>query len=517
MSNIESTEKVTDSDNSQTRFVSTFSERLYQPVPNDWLVFYRVSFGVIMTWFAVKYILFQIVDYQYILPSFHFTYYGFDWIRPWPLTIDFDGTTLHGMHIHFYVLALLSILITIGLRYRLAAFLYAIAFTYVFLLDKTYYQNHYYLVTILSILLPFLPANRSLSFDALSHREIRTRQTAVWTLWLMRFVIGLPYVFGGIAKLNGDWLRGQPMRYALANKADLPFVGGPWFTEEWFVQCFVWGGLIFDLAVVPMLLWKPTRRFAFLAAICFHLTNALVWPIGIFPWLMILATTVYLEPDWPRRLFASIRGKRYQTSSLQSVVAPPRWQQRILVVLLVAFGTFHILMPFRHFILPGNPSWNEYAHHFSWHMLVRGKVSALRIYVTDSQTGVTKCVNPAHHGMTGKQYAVATRDPRMIHQMCRHIHDDLLARGYGDLELRVLALVSLNGRRPQMMIDPAVNLAAEVRTWKFSKWIVPLKEPFRHQAWDLPVDQWEQHLTLELPAQLQIGRHSSNQRANAVR
>ncbi|WP_166831202.1 HTTM domain-containing protein [Thalassoroseus pseudoceratinae] len=516
MSDTESIANASDRDSLRTRFASSFTERLYQPVPNDWLIVYRISFGVIMTWFAVKYIVLQIVDYQYILPAFHFTYYGFDWIKPWPVKIDFDGFILHGMHIHFYVLALLSILITIGLRYRLAAFLYALAFTYVFLIDKTYYQNHYYLVTILSLLLPLLPANQAFSCDALLHREIRSPQTAVWTLWLMRFVIALPYVFGGISKLNGDWLRGQPMRYALANKADTPFVGGPWFTEEWFVQCFVWGGLIFDLAIVPALLWKPTRKIAFITAIGFHLTNALVWPIGIFPWLMMLATTVFFEPDWPRRLWAMFRLQRYRPMTLLPTNVPPRWQQRMLISFLGAFVLFHVLMPFRHYVLPGNPSWNEYAHHFSWHMLVRGKISALRIYVTDPQTGITQCANPAHHGMNGKQYAVATRDPRMIHQMCQHIHNDLLARGYGDLEVRVLALVSLNGRRPQMMVDPSVNLAAEPRTWRFSEWILPLTEPYRHRAWDVPVDQWEQHLTLELPVQLQIGRHSSTPRANPV-
>ncbi|MDF2697959.1 MAG: Vitamin K-dependent gamma-carboxylase, partial [Labilithrix sp.] len=44
-----------------------------------------------------------------------------------------------------------------------------------------------------------------------------------WVLWLVRFQIGLVYFYGGVGKLETDWLfRAMPLRIWLAANGDFP-------------------------------------------------------------------------------------------------------------------------------------------------------------------------------------------------------------------------------------------------------------------------------------------------------
>lgn len=479
----------------------SLTNQLFRPVPNEWLGFYRISFGAVMLYFACKYLLSGTVNLFFVLPIYHFPYDGFEWVTKSDFALKIGDVMVHAIHLEFVILGILALLIMLGAWFRIASILFAGFFVHIFLLDKCYYQNHYYLVALLSCILPFLPANQVWSIDALRRTSIRSRTTPVWTLWLLRFQIGIPYFYGGIAKVSEDWFGGQPMRLALPSKVDRPWIGGPWFAEEWLVQVFVWGGLLFDLLVVPALLYRRTRVVAFVACLCFHLMNSLVWTIGIFPWLMILATTVFFEPDWPRRLAAFFGTNK--TSSLPSpndtMTRPSaKW---ITAVCLSVYVTWQVLFPFRHVLYPGNSNWDEYTHHFSWHMLLRAKETGLRVYATHPVTERSSVVDLTHY-VTARQLATIGRDPRMMHRLCLHIHDDLMDKGYGDVEIRVLALVSMNGRKPQLLIDPTVDLAHMPLKNGLPDWIVPLYEPFRRNAWELPRSQWERSLDLDLPPQM---------------
>jgi hypothetical protein len=307
---------------------------------------------------------------------------------------------------------------------------------------------------------------------------------------LLRFQIGVPYFFGGVAKVSGDWLAGEPMRTMLDERTSYPLLG-QFFGDEWCVQLFVWGGLLFDLLIVSALLWKRTRLVAFLVAVCFHLLNATLFSIGIFPWLMIMATVIYFPPGSLRRLLR--RGQ----ITLPDATNHRRLSgaQRLVVALLAAYIVVQVLVPLRHFAQRGNPNWTEEGHYFSWHMLLRGKKSGLRVNATDPRSKVTGTIDLRGY-LTPHQLPRVSRDPRMIHELVCFIRDDFREMGQGDLELRVLSLVSMNGRKPQLMIDPRVNLALEPRTWSQPRWIVPLEEPLRSKPWDVPLAEWEQHVQI---------------------
>ena len=218
-------------------------------------------------------------------------------------------------------------------------------------------------------------------------------------------------------------------------------------------------------------------------AIAFHLTNSWLFIIGVFPWFMLLSLPIFLDPGCLRKRFLGQTLDDTSTSSTFSVPIP-------FFAVLVVFVSWQLLFPLRHFAIPGNPSWTEEGHYFAWHMLVRGKRSALRYIALDRTLGSTGTIN-LRRFVTEYQLSRLSRDPRMIHELAQLIVAELRSRDFSDVELRAHVLVSMNGRRPQLLIDPSVDLAREQVGWRKPSWIVPLVEPLRSEPWRQPITEWE--------------------------
>ncbi|WAS97231.1 HTTM domain-containing protein [Nannocystis punicea] len=453
-------------------------ERLFAPVDIASLVWFRIAFGLLMIVDVWRY--YGKIGATYIQPGFHFTYYGFDWVRPWP------GD---GMYVHFLVLALAAACVMIGFCYRVAATVFFLGFSYWFLLEQARYLNHFYLIALIAFAMIFVPAGRAYSVDAWLRPRLRAKTAPAWALWFVRFQIGIPYVFGGIAKLNADWLQGEPMRMWLAARANRP-VFGPLFTQEWVVYFFSWGGLLFDLLIVPFLLWRKSRPFAFVGALLFNLVNGYVFTIGIFPWVMAAATLMFFEPDWPRRfgrflarLFGLRTRDRFEpwlararepvTAALRIGLQP---RQRLILALLGVYCGFQLLFPLRHWLYPGDVAWTEEGHKFSWRMKLRDKESKVRFLATDPHEERTWEVD-ARQYLTSWQRSEMSGRPEMILQFAHHLAADLRAQGHEDIQIRAIASVSLNGRPRQLMIDPDVDLVKQPHSIWPAPWILPMAEP----------------------------------------
>ncbi len=467
---------------STTRCVWSF---LFDPVDIAALVFFRILFAVIMLFYVWSYCSNGWVHFYYVKPPVHLTYFGFEWVRPWP---DI------GMHLHFYALGALAVCLLFGLMYRLCAVLFCLGFVYVFLIEKALYQNHYYLICLVSLLLIFIPAHRAFSLDALMRPSLRSDVAPAWTLWLLRLQIAIPYFYGGLAKLSGDWLGGQPMRIWLAKDSHLPLIG-PFVADEWMVQLVTYFGLIFDLLIVPMLLWRRTRTIAYWFAVAFHLTNSVLWDIGIFPWFMIGATLLYYPPDWPRKLLGR---PSVASASLSPANGRLSFGQKVTAALLGVYVTVQLLVPFRHHLYPGDVNWTEEGHHFAWHMLIREKDCPVRFYFRNLETGQTS-VAPISRFLNYRQVTRMGKDADLIVYIAHFLADELRKRGHKKIDIRVLSLVSLNGRKPQLMVDPNVNLLTLKRTWKPQPWIIPLREPFRKNQWAVSIADWEEVLDIKPP------------------
>ena len=271
--------------------------RFYAPVDSSLLVFFRIAFGSIMIWEAWLMLSKNWVEEHYMPGVFHFTYWPFDFVQPWPSP---------GMEIHIIAIGVLGGMIALGLFYRFAAVCLFFAFTYVFLLEQTRYLNHFYLVCLFSCLLIFLPLNRQFSLDALISREEKPRPMPTWALWILRFQVAAPMFFSGIAKLNADWLRGEPLRTWIQEEPDFPIIG-QFFFHEPMVWCFVYGAILLDLCFAAYMLHPRTRIVGFCFVLFFHFANERLFNLGIFPWFMVVASILFFAPDLLPRMWRDIQ------------------------------------------------------------------------------------------------------------------------------------------------------------------------------------------------------------------
>ena len=436
--------------------------RLVEPVDIASLVMARVFFGLLMLWMVIRYFGKGWIGKYWIEPEFNFGYFGLDWVAPWP------GD---GMYWHFLGLGVLAALIVFGLLYRLAAALFFAGFTYVFLLEQARYLNHAYLVCLVSFLLAVAPAHRAGSLDVKLGLCRRSDTVPAWCLWLVRFQIGVVYFFGGVAKINADWLAGEPLRAWLSRRMDYPLIGFL-FGEEAVVMGMAWGGMLFDLLIVPLLMWRPTRLAGFAGVLFFNFTNAVVFHIGIFPWLAIALSTVFFEPGWPRRFLVLKQDRATEPGN------HGRCSWTVLAFLTLYVG-WQLFLPLRHWLYPGNVSWTEEGHLYAWHMKLRSKSGRIRFVVTEA-SGEEFKVSPRTYLKSWQRRKMATR-PDMIHQFVYYLGDRLRAEGKSVASIRVYARVSLNGRRRQYLVDPEVNLLREPRTIWAASWIKPLRVPLHER------------------------------------
>jgi len=441
--------------------ISEIRRKLTAPVDIAPLAYIRVVFGAVLFWEVCRFFEHGWIDRYYVEPVFFFKYIGFEWVSPWP------G---FGMHLHFAALGLLAIYIMLGLLYRMTSILFCLGFTYVFLLDQTNYLNHFYLICLISLLLSCLPAHRSFSLDVWRKPELKLRTAPVWTLWLLRFQLSIPYVYGGIAKLNADWLHGEPMRTWLAERTHFPVVGA-YLTEEWVVYAFSYGGLLFDLLIVPLLLIPRTRVFAFLWLITFHMLNMAMFNIGIFPWFMILTAPAFLPPDWIQRIVARFRSNSERSLSPSSAAGEAP-QQAVPLRILTLFVAFQLLFPLRQFLYPGDPNWTEEGHRFAWHMKLRTKDSDARFYLVDKRTGYTQIVEPDEY-LTSRQVRKMSGRPDMLLQFSHFLYQECMLKQNRSVEVYAVVSSSLNGRSPQSLIDTSVDLANQPRTLQHCDWVLP--------------------------------------------
>ena len=414
---------------------------LIAPVDGASVAAFRVVFGVLMLIATVRFVATGCVADYFIEPTHFFHYTGFEWVVPWP------GL---GMYVHFAVLMLLAVGIIVPRTTRVASALFGVGFAYAHLIDKTNYLNHYYLVICASFVLAVLP---------------RGAQVPRWVLGAVRAQIGLVYVFGGIAKLQADWLLdAQPLAVWLPANSDFPVIGSL-FEQKWVAYVFAWTGAAFDLFVVPLLLWRRSRAFAYGLVVVFHVITARLFHLGMFPWIMIASSLIFLPPSWPRTLAPTLAAALTRATTSRT---SPR--------LLAVYFVIQLLVPLRHHLIPGNVLWTEEGFRFAWHVMVMEKDGSVVFHVVDLETDRRWDVRPGDY-LTRYQTKMMAAQPDMILQLAHVIADDFRSRGITNPRVTVDAFASLNGRPRERMIDPEVNLARAHDTVGHAAWILPAKGP----------------------------------------
>jgi hypothetical protein len=434
------------------------------------LVVLRIVFGAVLFASTVRFMAKGWVHDFYIAPQFHFPFYGFEWVKPLPAA---------GMYILFVLMALTSLGILTGLFYRVSATVFFLSFVYVELIDKTYYLNHYYFVSIFAFLLLLVPAHRYFSLDVIRRPSLKAVRVPGWTIGIFKWQLCLIYFCAGLSKVNHDWLvEAMPLKIWLPANGNLPVIG-TFLKQTWVAYAFSWGGAFFDLSIGFLLLNRPTRKMAYVFVIFFHVLTGWLFQIGMFPYIMILVTIIFFSEDFHRKLIRAM-GKLFHwkpsdggKKSLRLNLSPAR--KKLLYPLLAVYILLQLWLPFRYLLYPGRLFWTEEGYRFSWRVMLMEKGGTDFFYVTDRKTGRRDEVINSQF-LTPLQEKMMSTQPDMILQFAHILKKIYLQKGIQDPAVTVQSYVTLNGSGSRLFIDSTVDLSREEESFRPKKWILPFDQ-----------------------------------------
>lgn len=429
---------------------------LFKRIDNSALIIFRIIFGFLIFMESVGAIMTGWVTRNLVNPKFTFSFIGFEWIQPLP------G---NGMYFYYGLMGICGLLVMVGYKYRMSMIAFTLLWTGTYLMQKSSYNNHYYLLILLSAIMVFQPANRYLSIDAKLNPDIKKISMPQWCSMVFIIQMLIVYTYASIAKMYPDWLNSSVMEVILSGKKEYWLVGDL-LQQKWMHYFISYGGLLFDGLIIPLLLFKPTRKWAFIISLFFHLFNSFVFQVGIFPYLSIAFALFFFEPETIRNLF--LKDKPLYDKS--EVIVPS--YKTPFVIVFVLYFILQIGLPLRHWFFKDDVLWTEEGHRLSWRMMLRSKSGSTSYQVVDAKSNVVIPINLDDY-LTKNQQRTASTKPDVIWQFAQHLKKDFADKGI-DVKVYVNAHIRVNKDKIQQLIDPTVDLASVPWTpLKHSEWLLP--------------------------------------------
>ena len=427
---------------------------IFQAIDNSPLIVFRILFGFLIACESFGAILTGWVKRVLTDPQFTFSFIGFEWLQPLP------G---FGMYFYFVLMGFFGLAIMLGYRYRIAITSYTILWAGVYFMQKSSYNNHYYLLLLISFLLIFLPANRYASLDVKQNRVSEEKTMPYWISLLFIIQVGIVYVFASLAKFYPDWLDGTFTKNLLSGTTSRPFFL-ELFSQKWFYLFIAYAGILFDLLIVPFLLFKKTRTLALIASIIFHIFNSITLQIGIFPFFALTFALFFYEPETIRRLFLRKKPKLEDENLSQNL-----YGKRIVYFLMIPYLIIQIALPLRHHFIEGDVLWTEEGHRLSWRMMLRERNGYITIQIKDLKTGSVSIYN-YRKNLTNKQAQNLATKPDFIWQYCQRIKEEYKGK---PIAIYIDCKNSINRKEYKSLIDPNYDMAkAEWNYFAHNEWIL---------------------------------------------
>ncbi|NNC83518.1 MAG: HTTM domain-containing protein, partial [Flavobacteriales bacterium] len=304
-----------------------------------------------------------------------------------------------------------------------------------------------YMFSLVALLLSFTDSDRRFSLSKSSERTV-----PLWQYHILRLQVFIVYFYGGLAKLNPDWLIcAEPIRSFVS------YVFPEMVESDVFVSFFKYGGLLFDLLIGFLLFIKPTRMIALIFVAFFNFSNAYIFDdIGIFPFIMFFATIIFFsEDDIVVQKIKGVLGMKpgIPQATQSSLPAFPK--------VLILFFCFQLLFPLRYILLPHDKDWTGIGQRFAWRMKIQSRpVEQYEIYVTspqipgESQVQINTFINTM-------QMTVMSQDPVALWQFANYVKQEALKQGIPEPEVHARIRVSMNGSPEQYIVDPSVDLSMQ--------------------------------------------------------
>ncbi len=432
---------------------------IFKRIDNSALIVFRIIFGFLIVAQSWGSIFTGYVKNRILPAKFTFNFIGFDFIQPLP------GIW---MYLFFILMGIFGLGVMLGYKYRISITMFTVMWLYTYLMQKTGYNNHYYLLILLCVFMMIVPANRYFSIDAKKNPELKSNSMPNWVPIVFILQMGVFYTFAAIAKLYPDWLDGTVATNLMRSKSDY-FLIGSILQQKWVIWSIVYFGIFFDFLIVPLMLWKKTRKFAFIAAVFFHLFNSVVFQIGIFPYLGIGLFLFFFPPKTLQQIF--FKQKDFYD---QGEIHLPKYKNTLIYFLFIWFAV-QLFLPLRHWFIKGDVLWTEEGHRMSWRMMLRNRGGYSTFKIVDKKTGKEKIIDKKDY-LTSRQITATATKPDIIWQFAQHLKKEYAEKGK-DIAVYVKAYTRVNGHDAKLLIDPEVDMAE-------AKW-----NYFGHNDWILLYDE----------------------------
>ena len=427
---------------------------LFKAIDNSPLIVFRIFFGFLVACESFGAILTGWVKRVLIDPEFTFSFIGLEWLQPLP------G---FGMYCYFSLMGIFGLAIMLGYRYRIAIISYTILWAGVYFMQKSSYNNHYYLLLLISFLLIFLPANRYASLDVKQNRVSEEKTMPYWISLLFIIQVGIVYVYAAIAKFYPDWLDGTFTRNLLVSSTEI-ITMKKLFLQKWFYLFIAYMGILFDLLIVPLLLFKRTRIIALIASLTFHIFNAVFLEIGVFPFFALTFALFFYEPETIRRIFLKKKPRIENENVNQNF-----YGKRIAYFLMIPYLVIQLLLPLRHHFIEGDVLWTEEGHRLSWRMMLRERSGYIVIRIKDLKTGEESFYDYSKN-LTDKQVQNLATKPDFIWQYCQRIKKEYQGK---PIAIYIDCKNSINRKELKTLIDPKFDMAkAEWDYFGHNEWVL---------------------------------------------
>lgn len=430
------------------------SKYLGTQIDNSPLIFFRVCYGFLVFMECAGAIVTGWVERAFIIPSMTFTFIGFEWLQPLP------GD---GMYYYYGVMALCGLLIMVGLFYRGAATLFFVLWTATYFMQKTNYNNHYYLLVLLSGAMALMPANKYASLDV---RLGFTRESLTCArAWITFFIaqILIVYLFASYNKIYPGWLNAEPISIWFSTKKDYWLIGDL-LQKTWFHYLISYGGIVYDGTIVFLLLYKPTRKLGFVLSVIFNLFNSAIFQIGIFPYMMIALSVLFFPEDDIRRMFFKKK---------PTVEPKEQYLPNFALILFSAYFVLQLFLPLRHYLYKGDVFWTEEGHRMAWQMMLYSKRGYVKFKVI-REDGTEEMLRHRKY-LTGKQSGRLAGHPDMVWQFVQFLEREVYPDE--DVQIFVEGKCKLNKGEFRRLIDPEVDLTqVDWKHFEHADWILTYED-----------------------------------------
>jgi hypothetical protein len=344
-------------------------------------------------------------------------------------------------------------------------------FSYFHFYDQSYYLNHYYLVSLLCFLLIWIPADKRFSVSSY-FRKSTEKKAKAWHLNILLFQISVVYFFGFVAKIKSDWIfEALPLKLWLFQQSEFPLLRSI-LTMPITAFIFSYFAILFDLLIPFLLFSKKFKKLGFILAILFHISTAIFFQIGMFPWIMLISISLFMEPElWENFLDKTKKNKSQHFREISFEEKSTEASRKIaLQVFLISYSLFQVLFPLRFLLYPNSLSWSEEGFRFSWNIMIVEKRGNIEFRIYDKTHNENFIVQPKDY-LSPFQIYMMSYQPDMILQFVQFLKNDFQSKDR-DVEIFVDCFVSVNGKEAKRLINETIDLSLETESFKPKKWIL---------------------------------------------